>query len=493
MGLGRVLAAVLDRRAHDAHQARHVGSCQLSARTPAATAMHALTHRPSVRRPHDPRPRRVGPAGRRGLVRRSRSASRWRARASTSTSCARCWAREEPVDHRRRRTTRCPTRPERVGARQAAAQRSRIRCAPTSRSSSAPKGRRTSRMATEICDGWLPLYYSPFRPEVYAESLRAREAGLRDRVTFITVNITDDIDAGLTPIKAMLGFYIGGMGAKKRNFHKELMAAWASRPRRRRSRSCSSTASATRRSPLVPTEFADEISLVGPKERITRPLAGVGRRARSPRSSLSGDLDTLRTMAELCLVALRVSAVRAGRSPRRAATSRAGRRRCGRPPARRRSKRGDDAVAVVEGHAPDHGVDLAAPLVHHLVDEALPGAVSSITTSRRSSGTACAPRDRGSRAGCTSASWWTRARRVARPARSPFADPGATRQPTCAAVGSVTSSLTELSAPHSDTDERATRPDDCIDDRFGRLAGFLVHGTSSISQATDLTTDHREP
>ena len=28
----------------------------------------------------------------------------------------------------------------------------------------------------------------------------------------------------LYPVKAMLGFYIGGMGAAKRNFHKELMA-----------------------------------------------------------------------------------------------------------------------------------------------------------------------------------------------------------------------------------------------------------------------------
>ena len=85
------------------------------------------------------------------------------------------------------------------------------------------EGPKNVALATEICDGWLPLYYSPFRPEVYAESLRGMRPGF-EIAQFITVNITDDIPSGLTPIKAMLGFYIGGMGAKKRNFHKELMA-----------------------------------------------------------------------------------------------------------------------------------------------------------------------------------------------------------------------------------------------------------------------------
>ena len=43
------------------------------------------------------------------------------------------------------------------------------------------EGPKNVALAAEICDGWLPLYYSPFRPEVYAESLAKREAGLRDR------------------------------------------------------------------------------------------------------------------------------------------------------------------------------------------------------------------------------------------------------------------------------------------------------------------------
>ena len=39
----------------------------------------------------------------------------------------------------------------------------------------------------------------------------------------IVVNVTDDEEKGLIPVKHMLALYIGGMGAKDRNFHKELI------------------------------------------------------------------------------------------------------------------------------------------------------------------------------------------------------------------------------------------------------------------------------
>ena len=37
-----------------------------------------------------------------------------------------------------------------------------------------------------------------------------------------TMIVTDDVEAGLAPVKAMLGFYIGGMGAKGKNFYYDL-------------------------------------------------------------------------------------------------------------------------------------------------------------------------------------------------------------------------------------------------------------------------------
>ena len=40
----------------------------------------------------------------------------------------------------------------------------------------------------------------------------------------VVVNITDDVEQGLIPIKHMLALYVGGMGVKDRNFHKELVS-----------------------------------------------------------------------------------------------------------------------------------------------------------------------------------------------------------------------------------------------------------------------------
>ena len=101
--------------------------------------------RPPLERPLHARPRRLGSAGRRGLVRPAvRQAARAHARVHRDRAprAARARSRSSSQGEHYRHAVR---RPGLVGARQAAASRSRIRCAPTSRSCSAPKVRRTSR------------------------------------------------------------------------------------------------------------------------------------------------------------------------------------------------------------------------------------------------------------------------------------------------------------------------------------------------------------
>jgi F420-dependent oxidoreductase-like protein len=162
------------------------------------------------------------------------------------------------------------------------------------------EGPKNVALATEICDGWLPLYYSPFRPEVYNASLQNVRPGF-EIAQFITVNITDDIPSGLMPIKAMLGFYIGGMGAKKRNFHKELMARMGFEAEATKIQELFMEDKRWEAVGMVPDQFADEISLVGPRERIKERLQEW---KKTPITSLllgSRDVDTLRAMAALVL------------------------------------------------------------------------------------------------------------------------------------------------------------------------------------------------
>src|SRR5262249_35850254 len=56
------------------------------------------------------------------------------------------------------------------------------------------EGPKNIAMATELCDGWLPLYYSPYRPEVYADALVGAKPGF-EIASPVTVNVNDDLAA----------------------------------------------------------------------------------------------------------------------------------------------------------------------------------------------------------------------------------------------------------------------------------------------------------
>jgi F420-dependent oxidoreductase-like protein len=162
------------------------------------------------------------------------------------------------------------------------------------------EGPRNVALAAEIADGWLPLYYSPYRQEVYAESLRGARPGF-EIAQFVTVNIQDDLAQALQPVKAMLGFYIGGMGAKKRNFHMELMSRMGFEAEASKIQELFFEGKRAEAVAMVPDAFADEISLCGPRERIRDRLEAW---RETPVTSLllaSRDPATLRTMAELVL------------------------------------------------------------------------------------------------------------------------------------------------------------------------------------------------
>lgn len=85
------------------------------------------------------------------------------------------------------------------------------------------EGPKNVAQTIRIADGWLPLYWSPNRPDAYGPAVAELPEGFR--VAPLTrALVCDDVTEGLLPVKAMLGFYIGGMGHATRNFHADLMA-----------------------------------------------------------------------------------------------------------------------------------------------------------------------------------------------------------------------------------------------------------------------------
>ncbi|WMX47297.1 LLM class F420-dependent oxidoreductase [Streptomyces roseicoloratus] len=176
------------------------------------------------------------------------------------------------------------------------------------------EGPKNIAQTLRIADGWLPLYWSPTRwAEVYALPDTLPEGFAV--APLVRAQVCEDVSAGLLPVKAMLGFYIGGMGpngtrarhspggggraAGGHNFHAGLMARMGYEAEARRIQELFAAGRREEAVLAVPDSFADEISLVGPRERIAERLA---RWRKGPVTDLlvtAPDPATLRTLAEL--------------------------------------------------------------------------------------------------------------------------------------------------------------------------------------------------
>jgi F420-dependent oxidoreductase-like protein len=142
------------------------------------------------------------------------------------------------------------------------------------------EGPRNVALAAEVADGWLPIYYSPKVAGMYRGWLeegfaRAGDSGKAARFEIATncsVVVTDDVDATLDGMRPTLGFYIGGMGAKDMNFHKQVFARMGYE---REAEVIQDLFLEGRREDAiaaVPRSMAGDISLVGPAAKIRADL-----------------------------------------------------------------------------------------------------------------------------------------------------------------------------------------------------------------------------
>ena len=161
------------------------------------------------------------------------------------------------------------------------------------------EGPKNVTQTAEIADGWLPIYYTQYREEIYADQLKNAKEGF-EIAAMAMVNMNDNMKDALYPVKAMLGFYIGGMGSKDNNFHKNLMARMGYADEAEQIQDLFFEGKRDEAIERVPDAFADEISLCGPKERIAEKLLD-WKKSRVTSLLIMGDNKLLRTMAELTL------------------------------------------------------------------------------------------------------------------------------------------------------------------------------------------------
>lgn len=162
------------------------------------------------------------------------------------------------------------------------------------------EGPKNIALSTEIADGWLPLFYNPYDESVYAESLVNAKPDF-EIAQMVTVNITDDIDAALLGVKTFLSFYIGGMGAKSTNFHKNLFERMGYAAEAEKIQQLFMEGKREEAARVIPDDLADSLALVGPKDRIKDRLQAWQESRITTMLVATTDKEQLREMAELIL------------------------------------------------------------------------------------------------------------------------------------------------------------------------------------------------
>lgn len=135
----------------------------------------------------------------------------------------------------------------------------------------AAEGPKNVKLATEIADGWLPIFFSPYRTHVYSESLAAAAEDFEIGCP-VTVILNNDVAEALMMVKWYLAFYIGGMGAPQQNFHLNIVSRMGFEDDAMHVQKLFMEGRREEAAAAVPDDLADEISLVGPAERIRERL-----------------------------------------------------------------------------------------------------------------------------------------------------------------------------------------------------------------------------
>ena len=168
-------------------------------------------------------------------------------------------------------------------------------------------GPKNVALAAEVADGWLPVFFSPKRMDVFRPSLAAgferrtdgRVLADFDIAPTVSVVIGDDVDACRQQIKPHLALYIGGMGARGKNFYNDLARRYGYEEAAARIQDLYLSGRKNEAIAAVPDELVDEIALCGPRPRIKDQLAMWREAGVKTLICGASSLDGVRAIAEL--------------------------------------------------------------------------------------------------------------------------------------------------------------------------------------------------
>ena len=169
----------------------------------------------------------------------------------------------------------------------------------------AAMGRRNVALAAEIADGWIPFLFSPERGEVFAPALaegserRDQKLGPLDVAPMVPVAIAPDAAECRDRLRPLLAFYVGAMGSRDANFYRDLVAAYGFGDVAAAIQGAILDGRRTEATGLVPDAMLDELCLVGPIERVRDRLDAWQAAGVTTLLARAEDVQTIRALADV--------------------------------------------------------------------------------------------------------------------------------------------------------------------------------------------------
>jgi F420-dependent oxidoreductase-like protein len=139
------------------------------------------------------------------------------------------------------------------------------------------EGPKNVALAAEIADGWNTIFFSPAMNDFYAGALAegfARPGARHTRASFDVVGgpmriiVDDDVERAADLLRPSLALYIGGMGARRVNFHHEVFARMGYEAEAATIQERYLSGDKKGAIAAVPTAMVEDVALIGPWAKI---------------------------------------------------------------------------------------------------------------------------------------------------------------------------------------------------------------------------------
>jgi F420-dependent oxidoreductase-like protein len=140
----------------------------------------------------------------------------------------------------------------------------------------AAEGPKNVALAAEIGDGWLPLFFAPKEDAFYRECLQrgfdaSGDPGKAERFEVVsptTIVVGDDVEACADRVRPNLALYAGGMGARGANFHFEVFARMGYEDVATNVQDLYLAGKKQEAAASIPLAMVEDVALVGPPDKI---------------------------------------------------------------------------------------------------------------------------------------------------------------------------------------------------------------------------------